>query len=493
VYTKASTIQETNFIVPSLPKEALIKLPEYFRPTKNNLATQYYYWNRDLIKQNRELLKKNKELREEKQKLEQEQAELKKKKEELEIERNKFLRMIFKPNKEKQISSKKSELQIRSKQSYTRPTPKQIDETREAILKQCPHCENRLSKRVGFYQRIIEDIPSPKENKAKVIQYTINRYYCKHCKNIVSAKPKQVLPKSRIGTNTLIYVLYSKYRLRLSQNLIQENLETYFNLKISQGELNNLLNKGQQVFKQKYKKIIEKIKHSKEINADETGWRINGENSWLWAFVTKEETRYTISESRGKGVPKHVLGENYDGVVGCDFYTAYNQFKHKQRCWVHLLRKTRELVQQDPTQQRKQIKIKLGRIHQQILSFRLKAESTEYQRTAKAVQIKRKLLVLSQQKTGDHNLRKVLNRCGKYAGELVVCVQNFNVSPDNNPAERAIRPAVVMRKISGGSRSKEGAQSQAVNLSVIETLRKQKHNLFEAMEELVLGYIASSG
>ena len=464
-------------------------MPKYCpKPNKNNLATQYYYWSRELIKENRWLKQDKQRLEQENQKLRKRLEQIEKEKEELRLEKDKLLRMIFKP-RQKQGAAPKSESKPRTKQSYIRPLPKVIDEKREAILKQCPHCHSRLSKRVGCYQRIIEDIPSKEEVKAKVIQYTINGYYCKHCQKLVSAKPLEVLPHSRVGVNTLLYVLYAKYRSRLSQELIRENLETFFSLKLSKGAINNLLSKGQEVFRDKWQELIETVKHSKAVNADETSW---GDN-WLWAFVTDKAVRYAISEFRGKGVPKQVLGEDYNGVVGCDFYAAYNQFKRKQRCWVHLLRKARELVQQKPTKQRKQIKQKLSRIHKEILFFKSKTAITKDQRNKKAKKIEQEPLSIGRQKTGDRNLQKVLNLCGKYAGELVVCVGKPNVFPDNNPAERAIRPAVVMRKISGSSRSKRGAFAHEVNTSVIETLRKQEKQLFPAMKELVLKYIASNG
>ena len=438
-----------DFIVPPLPKEAVVKLPKYCKPTKTNLATQYYYWSRRLIKENRQLKKRLEKAQQKVAELEQKNSRLQEEKQEIQLEKDKYLRMLFKPKRQKQCSVVKPEPKPRTKQSYVRPIPQQIDEQREAILKQCPHCNSKLSKRVGYYQRIIEDIPDLNQLKAKTIQYTINRYYCKHCQKIISAKPKEVLPRTRLGVNTLLYALYSKYRLRLSHNLIQENLQTHFNLKVSDGQITNLLNKGHQVFKDKWQEIIETVKQSKSVNADETSW---GDN-WLWTFVTDKAVRYTISEFRGKGTPKRVLGQDYQGTVISDFYPAYNQFKHKQRCWVHLLRKAKELKEQIPSKGRAGLYSQLSRIYKEILLFRLKT-TTQDQKDKKAGQIEQKILTISRQETNDQGLQKLLNRCHKYAGELVVCIKLPYVSPDNNKAERAIRPAVVMRKISGSSRSK---------------------------------------
>jgi len=480
-------------VVPPLPKEAQEKLPRYCPPpTQNNLATQYYFWNRQIQKENQELKKKVKGLEEENQDLKRKVEDLKKKVEDLMIEKEKFLRMLFKRRriiKGSSIQTKSSH--PRTKESFVRPLPQKTDEEKEAILKLCPYCQTKLSKKVDSYQRIVEDIPSFKEQRVKVTRYTISRYWCPRCQKIVTAKPLEVLPKCRLGINTLLYVLYSKYRLRLTQDLIRENLKTYFNLEISEGEINQLLKKGKEVFKQKWREIIERVRASPVVHPDETGWRIGGENGWLWAFVGDKAVRYTISQSRGKGIAQKVLGEGFNGVVVSDFYTAYNQFKHKGKCWVHLLRKSEELLAQNQTKERAKLNSKLHSLHQEILSFRNQLHLAK-EREERADFIEKELLRISQQKTKDQNLQKLYNLIQKHASELTLCIRNPEVSPDNNLAERAIRPPVMARKIMGGNRSTQGAQIHETNLSVIETLRREVKNLFPAMQQLVLNYITSN-
>ncbi len=495
--TEAITNNSTtglDFAVPRLPQDALNRLPNYCpKPTERNLATQYYFWNRELIKENNDLKQKNKTLKDKIQQVEQDNNRLKEKVEKLKLEKERFLRMIFKPKRVKTNTTNKPEKQIRTKSSYQRAKPKVIDEYREAKLTKCPHCQSKLIKQTSSYQRTIEDMPDLEQQRARVIQYTINRYYCRTCKKIVQAKPKDVLPRSRLGLNTLLYVLYSRYRLRLTQELIRENLKIHYQLEVSDGQINNLLNKGEQVFKEKWKEIIEKVRSSPVVNADETGWKINGDNCWLWAFVGEQAVRYTISEFRGKGVPKEVLGDDFQGTVVSDFYSAYNQFSNKQRCWVHLLRKSRELTEQKQTQTRLKFNQLLIDIYQQINNFKANPKTTPEQRNNQANLVCQQLLKLSQIKTKDKNLQRICKLIFKHQQELVLCVRDFRVPPENNKAERAIRPSVVIRKISGGSRSKQGAIAHETNLSVIETLRQEKQNLFLAMKQLALGYIASIG
>lgn len=488
-----STIK-MDFVVPSLPEEILKRLPKYCpKPSPRNLATQYYFWNRELIKENNDLRQENKNLKDKIQQVEKDNNRLKEKVEQLKLEKERFLRMIFKSKRIKTNPESKPEKKIRSRADHQRAMPKIIDQYKEAKLTRCPECQSTLMKQTTSYQRTIEDIPDLEKQRAEVIQYTINRYYCRNCKKIVQAKPKEVLPRSRLGLNTLLYVLYSKYRLRLTQELIRENLKTHYQLKISQGQINNLLNQGQLIFKEKWQEIIEKIRISPIVNTDETGWRISGNNNWLWVFVSDQAVRYTISECRGKGVPKQVLGNEFQGAVVSDFYSAYNQFTLKQRCWVHLLRKSRELAEQKQTRLRIKLDQQLKETYQRIIDFRKQTQTCQEQRDRQAVLVSQQLLNLGQTKTKDKGLQRIYKLISKHYQELVLCVRDFNVPPDNNRAERAIRPSVIIRKISGGSRSKQGALTHETNLSVIETLKQEKQNLFLAMKQLALGYIASLG
>ena len=73
-----------------------------------------------------------------------------------------------------------------------------------------------------------------------------------------------------------------------------------------------------------YEGIKQSIRHSPCVNADETGWRVNGQNHWLWVFTNKDAALYLIDKSRGGKVVSNVLGETYEGVLTTDFYSSYN-------------------------------------------------------------------------------------------------------------------------------------------------------------------------
>ncbi|MCL0105076.1 transposase, partial [Dehalococcoidia bacterium] len=83
--------------------------------------------------------------------------------------------------------------------------------------------------------------------------------------------------------------------------------------------------------------------------ADETGWRVNGDNHWLWVFTSKNAALYHIDESRGGKVVTNILGQKYQGVLGCDFLSAYNELDAgaKQRCLAHFLREIKKVQEKN--------------------------------------------------------------------------------------------------------------------------------------------------
>ena len=161
--------------------------------------------------------------------------------------------------------------------------------------------------------------------------------WCSHCETYV--KSLNVPPITRIGRNAMGYILYARYRLRLPMKKIQESLLDLYDFKISEGEIVDTLKDAETLFGKDYEAIIVLIQEAKAVYADETGWRMNGRNWWLWVFATITGTQYVIEDTRGKGVPERMLGRKEDRVIISDGYATYQNLKgDKQQCWIHLLR-----------------------------------------------------------------------------------------------------------------------------------------------------------
>lgn len=232
---------------------------------------------------------------------------------------------------------------------------------------------------------------------------------------------------------------------------IQESLYDLYNFKISQGEISEKLKDAQELFGKDYEAITALIQEATVVYADETGWRMNGSNWFLWVFVTTRGVQYVIEDTRGKRVAERVLGEKTDRVIISDGYAAYQNLKgNKQQCWVHLLRKAKL---HSPT-----LYTDLVILYKKLL---LELEKPREQRNRK--KFEDDFLLLIKKKYQEQESHKVQERMSRHKHVLFTCLSYDGVLPENNTAERAIRPQVIMRKISGGSRSFSGVKAHQVN------------------------------
>jgi hypothetical protein len=248
-------------------------------------------------------------------------AELKAKLEDKEAQRKELLGYLYKPNHkspEKKPLGKKP-----GAKAFHRPKPKENEVTQTASfpLKHCPICKQAVGEPAETLIRYEEDIDiAPRKIVRK---YVITRHWCGNCETLV--RSSHIPPISRIGLNTMGYILYARYRLRLPFKRIQESLMDLHDFHISEGEISAELQEAEKLFGKDHEAIVEVVKQAKIVYADETGWRMNGENWWLWVFKTPEGVRYVIEESRGRGVAENALGEKSDRVIVSDGYAAYGK------------------------------------------------------------------------------------------------------------------------------------------------------------------------
>lgn len=422
-------------------------------------------------------------------------SEIKRLKEELEKikkQRDTYKGMIFKPkvvqkNEEEDASIKKLGGQL-GHTGVSRKVPVNIDQIVRCFLKVCPNCQGKLKRSDTVKTHTVEDIPELEVVKTQVKQYKVERQWCSTCHKEVIAKPTWVIPHSRLGLNLIIQILIFKYVCRMSLEVLTETLFQTYGVQISEGGIINLLKRTKIHLGKDYGKLLKAIRSSPIKHADETGWRIKGISSFLWAFLTKTEVYYTIEETRGGGVAKQTLGDcKPTDVLIRDDYTGYKNLPlHQQSCWAHLLRKSREEVNQPKSsKQMNNLHFTLKNMYQDLVEvisqpFSESLRQQAYQRYSLKLQ---KLMTM---KFKAKDAGRVQTRIRNQGTNLITALLYDGVPLTNNAAERSIRPAVVIRKISGGSRSMLGAETFATNFSVIQTIRMRNLPLIPTLKELIL-------
>jgi len=350
---------------------------------------------------------------------------------------------------------------------HNRPMPQHIDEIKQVPVNVCPICHGTdLSAIQETRTHTFEEIPICQPH---VIQLVIERRYCKKCKQIVEAPVSEVLPRARLGIRVMLIVTYLKIARRMTEDAIPELLWTLFRIKISEGEVISILSQVAEAFGPYYKKLIEDIQNASARYIDETSWRINGKNAYLWTFVTKGEALYKIASSRSHKVPLEVVGKKAKGADIHDGFSAYSTLaqitrRPQQRCWRHLLGDAKELAEV------------YGEEGQHILDVLIStyAHANQFEHKGTDEDIKklyeemhRNLLALPYK---SHRCWKFVENLLKLKDSLFLFVKNPDVESTNNRAERALRHPVVARKIMGGSRSERGARIYEILISVWRTL-----------------------
>jgi len=377
-----------------------------------------------------------------------------------ESQRKELLSYLYQPSKQSEVAKPRGKKP--GAPGYHRPIPLEaaVTEEHSYILKTCPICEGAVGGIVDTVIKYTEDITL--KPRPTVTKHTITRHWCAHCETYV--KSKNIPTITRIGIRTMGYVLYARYRLRLPLGKIKESLLDLYDFKLSEGEIVATLKDAETLFGKDHEAITALVRAAKVVYADETGWRLGGQNWWLWVFVTTTGTQYVIEDTRGKGVAEKALGNKEDRVIISDGYAAYqNLAGDKQQCWVHLLRKAKL---HSPG-----LYADLVALYKQLL---IELEKPLGQRDKDTVE--KTFTELIDKKYLEPGADKVKVRMRHHQSALFTCLDYEGVLPENNTAERAIRPQVVMRKIFGGSRSLAGVQAHQVNSSVLETLRQRNPN-----------------
>lgn len=357
---------------------------------------------------------------------------------------------------------------------YSRHIPERIDEIKEHKLDKCPICGEPVSDTQEIRERIVEDIEQP---KIKNIKHLIHRCYCKNCNKIVEPEIYDALPNSRFGLKLMILILILKLDCRIPSNKITSLLSSVFGVKISDGEIYNILKKLSEAFGDYYEDLVKKIKEALAKHIDETSWRINGQNNWLWIFINKEIALFVVRKRRSSKVPIEILGNQEGKCVISDRFSAYNELAkvsgcNQQICWAHLLRNSKDLAK-----------------HYKEAKYIHKRMKYVY-KNAKEGEKKENLLhwmdlIASRSYRSSEVYKFVKSVCRHHRENLFRFVDNPEIESTNNMAERGLRHAVVIRKISNGSRSEDGAETTAKLLSVLQTMKLQEVNPFKGAMDLL--------
>ncbi|HMB03728.1 MAG TPA: IS66 family transposase [Isosphaeraceae bacterium] len=372
-----------------------------------------------------------------------------------------------------------------------RPAPPRIDRCEEHTLSACPKCHGPVRPCRSARTRVVEDIPA--DITPVVTEHTIHRYWCPQCRDTVEPVVPDALPGSSIGLRVVVLSAWLHYLLGTTLAQIVDVFNFHLQFKLSPGGLVSMWQRLREVLLAWYLEIQTQALQSAVLHADETGWRVDGKTSWLWCFATNDLTYYMIDRSRGSPALKKFFKNEFAGVLVTDFWAAYNAVvcARKQKCLPHLLRDIKRTQHyHKPGGDWPAFSKQLKRLIRD--SLRLSKRRKELSAEAFASRrnrLERRLHDLLAQPWEDRHARRLVKRLRRHASELFTFLDHPEVPSDNNHGERQIRPAVIARKNSYANGSEDGAETQAVLMSVFRTLKQRGHNPVSAVLDAVRTYL----
>ena len=361
---------------------------------------------------------------------------------------------------------------------YEREEP-EISKVIKHIVDICPYCNTKLNLK-EILEVIEEEIPEMK--KIKAIKHLIEWGICPKCRKRVVAKNNA--PADRFGPILKSHITLLKHEDRLPLRKVESALERNHDFKITHTGIMKVIRKVANKLREPYYEIIKQIRSSKVVYIDETGYKLNGNQWWLWTFVCQNVVLFVIRKSRSKDVVEEILGKKYEGIISCDGWKTYESFSDKlQRCWAHLLRESYHM-KEDHKDFEQYHRILKG-MFDKIIQIRLKPPDEKI-RIELAEEMRDSLLQTSKSMSAYPQFKKFSIKIENGINFWFTCIENLEVEPTNNYAEQALRELIVQRKIMGGLRSEKGAETLEIISTMIATWKKQDKPLLQAMKSYLV-------
>lgn len=335
-----------------------------------------------------------------------------------------------------------------------RPIPNYVDEEVEVPLPECPQCKGPL-RSVEPCEQFIEDLPPVRPHVTRLVTYTGS---CPRCGEVRSTSPLQVstatgAAKTHLGPRVLSLATLLNKQFGLTMRRACQVLRALGGLSLTPGGLTQALHRVARKSKGLVLELAAGLRCQPAVYADETSWWEGGEPRWLWTFTTPERTLYRVKESRGRDVVLENLGAHFAGVLVSDCLASYEDLPYiMHKCYGHHLKAIAQARDRKPEDQRAYFHelIQFLRSAMMLDKERLNLPPPEVVRIRQHLDQRADTLLLPSRL--DPEEERIANRLRKRRQWLFTFLDRPGVEATNNRAERALRPAVIARKLSCGTR-----------------------------------------
>lgn len=374
------------------------------------------------------------------------------------------------------------------------PPPDQVQEVHAAPLPDaCPHCGGAVAPAavVPQYQT---DIP----RRPVVRRFDVHVGHCRDCgRRLQGRHPLQTsdalgAAASQLGPDAQAACVLLNKQAGLSHAKVSACLSALFGIGLTRGASAQVVLRAAGRLGPAYQEVVGATRQAEQLAVDETGWRVGGHPAWLHAWVGERATCYAIDPRRSADALEQVIGPDWDGVLVHDGFASYDRFRQAlhQGCLAHVLRRTRELLAVAARGAvrfpRQLIELFTGAVH---LRNRYRAGAVPASALAAAregLELRLLRLVVAERRVPAYATLSA--HLWRYFESWLVFLSEPSVEATNWRAEQALRPAVVNRKVWGGSRTWDGARAQGVLMSVLQTCKQQGHAVLDFLSQTLRAF-----
>jgi transposase len=374
----------------------------------------------------------------------------------------------------------------------------QVDYT-ELHLIECPDCHgpvvpSKLPPKV--IQQV--ELPLPSE-MISVVGFRSHACWCRKCKQVHYAPFDAATHRAGLlGARLTALIAYLKGPCHCSYSTIRKFIRDVLAVKISRGYLAKLIAKASDSLQDAYDALARRLPNERQLNVDETGHKNNKQHMWAWCFRASLFTLFKIDASRGSDVLVSMLGEEFNGILGCDYFSAYRKYMKDfnilvQFCLAHFLRDVRFLVEHPNSKNRaygqrvlEALRALFGVIHRRDL---LSATTFQVQLQDAGDELRAEIVWRVPKTVEAANLAK---RFEKHGDSYLRFITTPGIEPTNNLAEQAIRFVVIDRKVTQGTRSPTGQRWLERIWTAIATCAQTSRSVFTFLHESLTAYFAGA-
>ncbi len=374
--------------------------------------------------------------------------------------------------------------------------PSELDYIYTYYWDRCPCCGGEVEIREepqGLQQ--VELIERPIE----VNEHRGSRSWCPHCKEShYCGIPDDVRKAGLTGPRLTTLVAYMKSACHCSFSNIRKFLRDVVGISISRGHLRKLCAKVTESLQGCYDELTELLVREAVLNVDETGHKENGKRFWTWCFRASLFTVFRIESSRGTDVLLKVLGEEFEGLLGCDYFSDYRKYMKLnenvlvQFCLAHLIRDVKFLAKHPNPDNRAygERLIELFRKLFRIIHRRDEYKTEEGFRRALEDVEARLLWYATMDPPKTKEAANLAKRFNEHGDAYFRFITTPDIEPTNNLAEQAIRFVAIHRRMTQGTRGEPGRRWCERIWTAVATCEQQSRSVFEFIHETVVAFFA---